>query len=85
MWDSEEKEYLYLKEVKYNEEHSLFTVVNMELTRTENVDRWDVEKVQADINLNDDTLYTRTDEDYIDKYEEVLGDSMDALEDYYKH
>lgn len=85
IWDSEEKEYLYLKENHYIEEHSFIATVNVELERTEDIKEFDIKKVQLDINLNYDTLYNRIDENYGEKYEEALADSMDAFEEYHKH
>lgn len=85
IWDSEEKEYLYLKEDHYIEEHSFITTVNVELERREDINEFDIKKVQVDIDLNNDTLYNRIEENHREKYEEVLADSMDALEEYHNH
>jgi len=87
IWDSEEKEYIFLERINVYEEHT--PEFECEFIFKNEIDEHkaelDIISINFDLQLNKDTRYKREIIPSSNPEEDAYADKMDALEEYYKH
>lgn len=91
VWDSEDREYIFLPHYDIYEEHEpdFYCELNLGFQEKETNHVFSIEAVECNVRLDQNSRVSRIihdpeedDEDYKDN---VRGDQLDALEEYYRH